>query len=98
MLFRSVVFSNDLKEQLQEVITKLHLYCQKSKMFTRCVVCNRILISVEKNAIKGNVPEYAFAAYTEFKQCAACGRIYWPGSHWGQINKVISRIYPGLRG
>lgn len=87
-----VINSNKLKEQLKELIDKLHLSFDDSKMFTRCTVCNERLESVEKKRVKGNVPEYVFNTHNEFMMCPSCGKVYWQGTHWGNIHNTLNKI------
>jgi len=87
-----VVQSNDIEEQLREVIKKLHLSIEEKKLFSRCTVCNTILTRVSKEEIKECVPAYVYATHDAFLQCALCQRVYWQGSHWGNVREVIAKI------
>ena len=35
--------------------------------------------------------------YDDFSECECCRKIYWPGSHWGEMQGLISRIMERLR-
>lgn len=87
-----VITSDNILRQLQEVIQKLGLSIDKNMMFTRCVVCNRLLEEVQKREIKDKVPAYVFETHTQFMHCPECKRIYWEGSHWGNIRKTLESI------
>ena len=87
-----VVTSNKLEEQLKEVITKLKLKINEDKMFTRCTVCNDILKEVKKEAIKEKIPEYVYKTQNLFMQCSGCRKVYWQGSHWGNVKKTIASL------
>ena len=86
------VYANDVKEQLREVLTQLNLKPNEKKMFTRCVICNKILEKVEKEKIKEKVPLYVYKTQDEFCQCPSCQRIYWQGTHWGNVKKIIQDL------
>lgn len=92
-----VVNSNDVKMQLKEIMEKLDLVIDKDKMFMRCVLCNELLRKITKEEAKDKVPEYVFKIHTDFMTCIKCGRIYWQGSHWGNINNVLKDIADGRK-
>jgi len=54
-----------------------------------CPECNAILISVNKEAVRGKVPPRTYEAYAKFWVCNACGKVYWRGSHWKNILETI---------
>ena len=68
------------KEQLKQVITHYNID-YKSGIFSRCLVCNSLLVSIEKEKIKDSVPPYVYSTQDEFDICQQCGRIYWSGTH-----------------
>ena len=87
-----VVLSNKLEEQLKEVINKLNLKVDENKMFTRCTICNEILKEVKKEDVKKNIPGYVYKTQNLFMQCLSCGKVYWQGSHWGNVKKTIASL------
>jgi len=68
--------SDDYKEQLKHVITYYKIDCE-SHIFSRCLLCNERLDSVEKEKIKDKVPPYVYATHDEFDICPQCRRAYW---------------------
>ena len=87
-----VITSSELKEQLRELRTKLNLHFDESKMFSRCVLCNSILFKTDKDSVKNEVPEYVFNTHNIFMKCNCCKKIYWEGTHWGNIKNVLSSL------
>jgi uncharacterized protein with PIN domain len=87
-----VIESNELKQQLKEIISKLNLEVDESKMFTRCTLCNESLKEVRKEDIKEIAPEYVYKTHDYFLQCPICERLYWQGTHWGNVKEVIGKI------
>ena len=90
----TVIFikSNELKTQLQELLILLSLEVKKEKLFSRCIVCNEALKDIEKNLVKNEVPPYVYQTQEEFKKCFHCHRIYWKGTHWGNVEEVIKKL------
>ena len=86
------VHKNDVKEQLKEVIEKLHLTINQSMMFRRCIVCNALLEELTKEDCKGKIPDYVYNTQQEFYRCPACERIYWQGTHWGNVRRYLDEI------
>lgn len=87
-----VLEENEIKKQLQEVIDKLNMHIDKDKMFIRCIICNELLKDVDKEKIKDKVPIYVYKTQREFKMCEKCKRVYWQGTHWGNIENTLEEI------
>lgn len=78
-------------EQLREVIRRFHL--KKSfKPFTRCMVCNGLLVAVEKGEIDSQLPKNTRKTFNKFYRCQHCGKIYWEGSHVQQMMGYLAAI------
>jgi len=83
--------SDDYKEQLKHVITHYKIDCE-SHIFSRCLLCNERLDSIEKEKIKDKVPPYVYATHYEFDICPQCRRVYWSGTHRCNILKKLDEI------
>ena len=86
-----LIESPSYKEQLKQVITHYNID-YKSGIFTRCLVCNSLLASIEKEKIKDKVPPYVYSTQDEFDICQQCGRIYWSGTHRTKMLEMLDRI------
>ncbi|MCM8783836.1 MAG: Mut7-C RNAse domain-containing protein [Candidatus Omnitrophica bacterium] len=87
-----LIKSDFLKEQLRQLINETKIEIKPEAMFMRCTICNEILVEIDKETVKGKVPEYVYATQEEFVQCPQCKRIYWEGTHWGRITKTLEEI------
>lgn len=87
-----MIGSEKIKEQLAEVLKVLNIKPASDKMFSRCTVCNDELISIEKEKIRDKVPEYVFKTQDSFTACPDCKRIYWRGTHWGNVENILKEI------
>ncbi len=83
--------SYDYKEQLKHVITYYKIDCE-SHIFSRCLLCNERLDSIEKEKIKDELPPYVYASHDEFDICPQCRRIYWSGTHRDNILETLDEI------
>ncbi len=81
-----------IKEQVAEVLKALKIKPDSDMMFTRCILCNEKLKEIEKEKVKDNVPEYVFKTQEDFITCPKCKRIYWQGTHWGDVTKTLKEI------
>lgn len=81
--------SDFVKEQIEQVIADLKLKPNENGMFTRCIVCNELLGDIEKQKIKNKIPEYVYKTQSTFVSCPACKRVYWQGTHWGNVRKFL---------
>jgi uncharacterized protein with PIN domain len=84
--------SDEVKQQLQQVLKELGIKPDEDAMFSRCLICNIELNQIDKQQVKDKVPEYVFKTQEEFLVCPSCRRIYWPGTHWGNVSRVLSEI------
>jgi uncharacterized protein with PIN domain len=82
-----------LKEQLQEILKILKIQPDSDMMFSRCIICNVELTDIRKDKVKDRVPEYVFKTQDKFITCPRCNRIYWSGTHWGNVAKTLDRIW-----
>ncbi|HAW49659.1 TPA: hypothetical protein DCX16_01720 [bacterium] len=83
------ILSTDIDEQLVQVIKRFSLDIKD--IWKRCPVCNGILNSIEKEEVKGNVPQIVFLRYDEFFLCSSCKKYYWKGYHWDGITQRLKK-------
>ena len=84
--------SNFVKEQIFQVIKELELKIDQDCMFSRCTICNQEVRPIDKRHIKDRVPEYVYRTQKDFSICPKCKRIYWQGSHWGNVSEILEKI------
>lgn len=70
----------DVESQVDEVLRRFDLYTLIHP-FTRCLVCNGLLLPVAKADIMNRLEPKTRLYYEVFHQCSGCQRIYWKGSH-----------------
>lgn len=88
-----VIFINAdrIKEQLKQIIETLKINT-KSFAFTRCLECNELLYSVEKQKARELVYPYVFKTQSQFMMCYHCNRVYWRGTHWIRMNQELEEL------
>lgn len=83
--------SEDMEEQLRVLFKRLNLK-SKVKPFSRCLLCNEELEEIEKGDAKGKVPFFVYRTAAAFSKCPKCGRIFWKGSHYQDMERRLKRI------
>lgn len=77
-----LIRSDRVKDQLHEMKRAGAITSDRSKWFSRCLICNIPLEQAEATDARENVPEYIFYQSTSGIQfCPSCARYFWPGSH-----------------
>jgi uncharacterized protein with PIN domain len=79
------------KIQLLEVMKRLDLF-KSAKPFTRCLECNEIVTTVPKSEVSEALPAKTREFFTDFWRCPGCHRIYWKGSHYESMKKLIESL------
>lgn len=81
------------QRQLAEVVEALDLQGQANP-FTRCMECNGMIRPVARGDLEGRIDPDIRDRFELFWECTACGRIYWQGSHWRRMRRVVERVMP----
>lgn len=84
--------SDKVNQQLKQVLDDLNIKPDPEKMFSRCIICNAELNEIDKQLVKDEVPEYVFKTQDRFVTCTLCRRIYWQGTHWGNVAQILKEI------
>jgi hypothetical protein len=77
--------------QLAEVARRYDLR-QHARPFSRCLRCNTPLTPVSKEHVAPFVPSRSREHFEEFSRCATCGRVYWKGSHYERMARLIDAV------
>lgn len=81
-----------LENQVRQVLRAHDLAPRRSR--SRCSICNEGLETLSREAAAARVPAYVAQTQTDFRACPACGRVYWPGTHWQGIDQRLALFYP----
>ena len=82
------------EEQLREIVERLDLV-RSAKPFTLCLHCNAPLHPIDKASVFDRLPPRVQENYERFSTCDACGRVFWEGSHWRNMRRVLDDLLPG---
>jgi uncharacterized protein with PIN domain len=83
--------SLDSLEQLTEVVKRFDL-ARRVTPFHRCLRCNHLLEPVRKEDVLDRLEPLTKKYFEEFHICPSCGQIYWKGSHYERMEKLVEEI------
>jgi uncharacterized protein with PIN domain len=78
-------------DQAAEVVQRLDLG-KRLAPFTRCLRCGGELAPVDKADVLDRLEPLTRRHFDAFHRCAACGQVYWRGSHHARLVQVVERI------
>ena len=92
---RSVTHGCYLREikpahQLLEIFARLGL-ARHAKPFTLCLECNAPLRSADKSEVLARLPPSVRERFDRFSTCDVCRGVFWEGSHWQRMQKLLDR-------
>lgn len=83
-----LVRSANPREQLVEILQRYDLHAAVAP-FSRCLHCNAPLRRAETADVEDRVPPRTREVFHDYALCPACGRVYWPGSHYDHMRRLI---------
>jgi len=86
-----LVISQDLRDQIRQVLEERRLRIRKDRLFRRCIKCNRPTRVVRRASVRAEVPPYVYRTRRRFTRCPGCRRIFWRATH-------VSRMLEDLTG
>ena len=91
-----IVRETDPRKQIIEVIKRFDL-TTSILPFKRCIRCNGVLETVQKEKIIDRLQPDTTRYFDEFRICSKCCQIYWKGSHYERMKKFIEAILAECR-
>lgn len=86
-----LIRSQVVDDQLLEVLD--HFKVVDSDIpFSRCLKCNDVTHKVDKASILHLLEPKTKLFFEDFRQCPACGSIYWAGSHYERLVERFARL------
>ncbi len=85
------IHHTDPRQQAAEVLQRFNL-SGMVKPFQRCLRCNSPLQVVSKQAVIDRLEPLTKKYYDEFRICPTCRQVYWKGSHFERMQKMIMEM------
>ena len=83
-----LVIGDHYQDQLRQVADAFDIDPFRD-LLSRCLRCNLLLVSIEKNSLAGKVPPYVFETQDRFETCPRCQKIYWKATH---VEHMVGRL------
>jgi uncharacterized protein with PIN domain len=80
----------DPEAQLAEVLERFDLV-NRMEPFARCLRCNTPIVPVDAETVADRLLPRTRQSFQTFHRCPGCGRIYWQGSHYLRLVRLIER-------
>lgn len=92
VVFGYCVRSTNARDQLFAVLQRYQLF-DKVEPWQRCLRCNGQVHPVDKASVLHLLEPKTKQYYDEFRQCDACGQVYWQGSHVGELGRLVEAVH-----
>lgn len=77
--------------QTVEVMRRFDLF-DRAQPFRRCARCNGLVHPVSKAEVLDQLLPKTRLYYDEFHRCEMCGRVYWRGSHYERMTRIVDAV------
>lgn len=88
---RLFIDSQRWEDQVAQVLTAFDLW-DAAAPHTRCLECNSPLKPLTRERARNLVTPYVLEHAEAFALCPECGRVYWKGTHFADMNRRLDRI------
>jgi uncharacterized protein with PIN domain len=85
------IHQTDPRLQTAEVLRRFNLI-GRVKPFQRCLRCNSPLEVISKQDVIDRLEPLTKKYYEEFRICPSCKQVYWKGSHYENMQQLISAL------
>jgi hypothetical protein len=86
-----LITSEAWPEQLAQVLDTFRLR-PAIRPYSRCLACNVVLQSLPKRKARNLVAPFIYEHASSFAVCPSCGRIFWPGTHYKDMDSRVESI------
>ncbi len=91
IMWGHLVRSQKPADQFKEVWRLFGLQ-NHARPFSRCMECNSLLNKVDKDLIMHRLKPLTKRYYDLFYICPTCKRIYWQGSHFNRMSRLLQEV------
>ncbi|MDI6698635.1 MAG: Mut7-C RNAse domain-containing protein [Candidatus Saccharicenans sp.] len=86
-----LIESDRWEEQVEQVLDHFNLR-KKIAPNSRCLECNEKLKFLPKARARNLVPPFVYEKADSFALCPGCGRLFWKGTHFQDMEKKLARF------
>ncbi len=88
---RLFIDSQKWDDQVVQVLDAFDLW-EEVRPHSRCLVCNLELKAIPRSRARNLVTPFVLEQAEKFALCPGCGRVFWEGSHSGDMEAKIRTI------
>jgi uncharacterized protein with PIN domain len=88
---RLFVRSDVWEDQVVQVLDELELW-DDVRPNTRCIECNLQVKTLTRERACNLVTPYVYEHASSFAICPGCNRVFWHGTHYGDMERKIERL------
>jgi len=88
---RLFIRSDGWEDQVVQVLDEYGLW-DGVRPNSRCIECNRALKPLGKDRARNLVTPYVLEHASSFALCPGCGRVFWQGTHFGDMERKIAAL------
>lgn len=88
---RLFVRSDGWEDQVVQVLDQYGLW-DEVRPNTRCITCNIPLKPLNREQARNLVTPYVGERASSFAVCPGCDRVFWQGTHYGEMEKRIAKL------
>jgi len=85
-----LIESQNLRDQIRQVLEERRLRIRKDSLFRRCIKCNRRTLAVARTTVRAEVPPFVYRMKRRFTRCPCCRQVFWRATH-------VDRMFQDLR-
>jgi len=63
-----------------------------ARPWSRCLRCNGVLADVPRERVADRLEPLTRRHYDRFRECGACGGVYWDGSHGARLRGMLAAL------
>lgn len=87
------IHADGFRDQMAELIGSLDMPRDPHRFLTRCLDCNQPLVPISKEDARILVPPFVYQTTEAFRTCPQCKKIFWPGTHIGEMERLITTLF-----
>ena len=87
-----LVASDQVGEQLRQVLGELRIAVDPSRVLSRCLRCNVPLVELPPAAALLRVPPFVAHTQRQFRECPSCRRVFWPATHVARMRQRLAAL------
>ena len=87
-----LIASDQVGEQVRQVLDAFSIRVDPNRVLSRCLRCNVPLVELPTEQALPRVPPFVARTQTQFRECPACHRVFWPATHAARMRQRLAAL------